>query len=75
LRISRISALVLRIDAIAHIEKNIVCDAVLVMDSDGKETPAGVLQLLEATQIAEAPRASLRAADPNLSGIGPLSVL
>jgi glycosyltransferase involved in cell wall biosynthesis len=33
---------------LAHIEKNIRCDAVLVMDADGEDTPEGVLQLLEA---------------------------
>jgi glycosyltransferase involved in cell wall biosynthesis len=33
---------------LAHIEKNIGCDAVLVMDADGEDTPEGVLQLLEA---------------------------
>jgi hypothetical protein len=33
---------------LAHIEKNIDCDTVLVMDADGEDTPAGVLQLLEA---------------------------
>jgi len=33
---------------LAHIETNIVCDAILVMDGDGEDTPAGVLELLHA---------------------------
>lgn len=33
---------------LAHIEKAITCDAVLVMDGDGEDTPEGVLQLLRA---------------------------
>jgi hypothetical protein len=31
---------------LVHIEKTIPCDAVLVMDGDGEDTPAGALQLL-----------------------------
>ncbi len=31
---------------LVHIEKSIPCDAVLVMDGDGEDTPAGALQLL-----------------------------
>jgi hypothetical protein len=31
-----------------HINKTIVCDAVIVMDADGEDTPEGVLQLLDA---------------------------
>jgi polyisoprenyl-phosphate glycosyltransferase len=33
---------------LVHIEKFISCDAVLVMDGDGEDTPAGALQLLNA---------------------------
>lgn len=33
---------------LAHIEKAIACDAILVMDGDGEDTPEGVLQLLHA---------------------------
>ncbi len=33
---------------LVHIEKSIPCDAVLVMDGDGEDTPAGTLQLLNA---------------------------
>src|SRR5215471_16768887 len=33
---------------LAHLESNTPCDAVLVMDADGEDTPEGVLQLLEA---------------------------
>jgi glycosyltransferase involved in cell wall biosynthesis len=31
-----------------HIEQNITCDAVVVMDADGEDTPEGLLQLLSA---------------------------
>ena len=31
-----------------HINKTIVCDAVIVMDADGEDTPEGVVQLLDA---------------------------
>lgn len=31
---------------LVHVEKSIPCDAVLVMDSDGEDTPEGALQLL-----------------------------
>lgn len=33
---------------IVHIERSIPCDAVLVMDGDGEDTPAGALELLHA---------------------------
>jgi polyisoprenyl-phosphate glycosyltransferase len=33
---------------LAHIQKSLSCDAVLVMDADGEDTPAGVVQLLRA---------------------------
>lgn len=33
---------------LVHIEKSIPCDAVLVMDGDGEDTPAGALELLNA---------------------------
>jgi polyisoprenyl-phosphate glycosyltransferase len=33
---------------LVHIEESIPCDAVLVMDGDGEDTPAGALQLLNA---------------------------
>ncbi len=33
---------------LAHIHNSIPCDAVLVMDADGEDTPQGVLQLLHA---------------------------
>jgi polyisoprenyl-phosphate glycosyltransferase len=33
---------------LVHVEKCIPCDAVLVMDSDGEDTPEGALQLLRA---------------------------
>ena len=33
---------------LAHLEAKIPCDAVLVMDADGEDTPEGVLQLLNA---------------------------
>jgi len=33
---------------LVHIEKSIPCDAVLVMDGDGEDTPQGALQLLSA---------------------------
>jgi polyisoprenyl-phosphate glycosyltransferase len=33
---------------LVHIQKTIPCDAVLVMDGDGEDTPAGALQLLNA---------------------------
>ena len=33
---------------LVHIEQSIPCDAVLVMDGDGEDTPAGALQLLNA---------------------------
>jgi polyisoprenyl-phosphate glycosyltransferase len=33
---------------LAYIQKNISCDAVLVMDSDGEDTPEGVVDLLHA---------------------------
>jgi glycosyltransferase involved in cell wall biosynthesis len=33
---------------LAHIQKSLSCDAVLVMDADGEDTPAGVDQLLRA---------------------------
>jgi glycosyltransferase involved in cell wall biosynthesis len=33
---------------LAYLEGNVPCDAVLVMDSDGEDTPDGVLQLLRA---------------------------
>jgi polyisoprenyl-phosphate glycosyltransferase len=33
---------------LAHIQKSLSCDAVLVMDADGEDTPAGAAQLLRA---------------------------
>lgn len=33
---------------LVHIEESVPCDAVLVMDGDGEDTPAGALQLLNA---------------------------
>ena len=33
---------------LVHIEDNMACDAVIVMDADGEDTPAGVLQLIRA---------------------------
>ena len=33
---------------LVHIEKTIACDAILVMDGDGEDTPEGALQLLQA---------------------------
>jgi polyisoprenyl-phosphate glycosyltransferase len=33
---------------LVHVEKSIPCDAVLVMDADGEDTPDGALQLLRA---------------------------
>jgi hypothetical protein len=33
---------------LVHVEKSMPCDAVLVMDSDGEDTPEGALQLLRA---------------------------
>jgi len=31
---------------LAHIERTIACDAVLVMDADGEDTPSGALELI-----------------------------
>ena len=33
---------------IGYVEQNVVCDALLVMDADGEDTPEGALQLLDA---------------------------
>jgi glycosyltransferase involved in cell wall biosynthesis len=33
---------------LVHIEENVPCEAVLVMDADGEDTPAGVVQLIQA---------------------------
>ena len=38
---------------LVHIEDNMACDAVIVMDADGEDTPAGVLQLIRAFWAAE----------------------
>jgi polyisoprenyl-phosphate glycosyltransferase len=42
---------------LAHLQVNSACDAVLVMDSDGEDTPDGVLDLLEAFSEVEGSKA------------------
>jgi hypothetical protein len=42
---------------LVHIEQKIQCDAVLVMDSDGEDTPDGVLQLIQAYSQITPPKA------------------
>lgn len=42
---------------LAHIQKSISCDAVLVMDADGEDTPKGVVELLHAYSSADGTKA------------------
>lgn len=42
---------------LAHIQKNVSCDAVLVMDSDGEDTPEGVVELLRLYSNTPEPKA------------------
>ena len=42
---------------LAHVQQSAACDAVLVMDSDGEDTPEGVLNLLKEYQLLGGTRA------------------
>jgi len=42
---------------LAHIQKTTSCDAVLVMDSDGEDTPEGVIELLHAYSVNDRAKA------------------
>ena len=42
---------------LAHIQKSVTCEAVLVMDSDGEDTPQGVVDLLNAFSASQGTKA------------------